>query len=628
MADDFSFSFDDLQDLLSQIDDGGGKPLDVMHEETDREIEKVRKKLAKEYKQAEKELKQKANDHFKKFEKADKEKARLVKEGKLSNEDYITWRKNKILYDKTLQAKVKSMSDYLASVDRHAADIVNGRLAGIYANNYNYELYKIEKGMGATTSLVLHNEKSVERLASKNPKLLPNPSKKTQEKIKSGKIKKWSQRKINNAITQGILQGEPIMDIADRLTKVVSMEWSSAVRNARTSMTGAQNAGRLGTYKDAGRLGIKTKKQWMATLDERTRESHQELDGESVPVDEPFSNGLMFPADPDGEPEEVYNCRCTMVADIEDYPDEGFERYVDGESVGDMTYKDWLQMKGGTQEAEGLSFADKIKSIRDNEKLTQTEKIEQAGQIFADEINNGYLQEVDGLEQTIDKKRDEMFEKLLKLEGEAEQIKLQEDFIKWEENIRKRFKPDNALADKLSKVRSVGYKNAKELKSHLKNSRSPMRVHVESAYNHYPTEWIEKSIKRSKLGVKKVNRGYYDDIQEVIAISGWNDEMVKGTCFHELGHRFEQSVPEILKQERAFYKRRTDGEDLKWLGSGYGRSEKTRRDKFLNKYMGKDYGGSAYELVSMGFEYAYTDPAKLAKDPDMQKWIYGILCIL
>jgi len=363
MADDFDFSFDDLENLLSEIDDGGGKPLDVMHEETDREIEKVRKRLAKEYKQAEKELKQKANDHFKKFEKADKEKARLVKDGKLSNEDYITWRKNKILYDKTLQAKVKSMSDYLASVDRHAADIVNGRLTGIYANNYNYELYKIEKGMGATTSLVLHNEKSVERLARKNPKLLPNPSKKTQEKIKSGKIKKWSQRKINNAITQGILQGEPIMDIADRLTKVVSMEWNSAVRNARTSMTGAQNAGRLGTYKDAGRLGIKTKKQWMATLDERTRESHQELDGESVPVDEPFSNGLMFPADPDGEPEEVYNCRCTMVADIEDYPDEGFERYVNGESVGDMTYKDWLDMKNPDAVKETVLHTQNVKEF-------------------------------------------------------------------------------------------------------------------------------------------------------------------------------------------------------------------------------------------------------------------------
>ena len=56
-------------------------------------------------------------------------------------------------------------------------------------------------------------------------------------------------------------------------------------------------------------------KVWVATTGEipnRTRESHLELDGEEVLVDEPFSNGLMCPADPTGEPEEVYNCRCTM----------------------------------------------------------------------------------------------------------------------------------------------------------------------------------------------------------------------------------------------------------------------------------------------------------------------------
>jgi uncharacterized protein with gpF-like domain len=57
-------------------------------------------------------------------------------------------------------------------------------------------------------------------------------------------------------------------------------------------------------------------KVWVATADDRTRESHAELDGEEVLVDEPFSNGLMCPADPTGEPEEVYNCRCTILRHI------------------------------------------------------------------------------------------------------------------------------------------------------------------------------------------------------------------------------------------------------------------------------------------------------------------------
>lgn len=52
-------------------------------------------------------------------------------------------------------------------------------------------------------------------------------------------------------------------------------------------------------------------KQWDAALDSRTRDSHARLDGEIRELDEKFSNGLMFPGDPSGRPEEVINCRCT-----------------------------------------------------------------------------------------------------------------------------------------------------------------------------------------------------------------------------------------------------------------------------------------------------------------------------
>ena len=44
--------------------------------------------------------------------------------------------------------------------------------------------------------------------------------------------------------------------------------------------------------------------------------------------------------------------------------------------------------------------------------------------------------------------------------------------------------------------------------------------------------------------------------------------------------------------------------------------------------MGKDYGGTAYELVSMGFQMAYTEPERLLDDPDMAEWIFGILTLI
>ena len=182
------------------------------------------------------------------------------------------------------------------------------------------------------------------------------------------------------------------------------------------------------------------------------------------------------------------------------------------------------------------------------------------------------------------------------------------------------------LKDKLSEIRDMGYGEL-NVKAHLSNSRSPMRPIVEKAYDHYPTAWITKSINEGELKVKKVDRGYYSHSNKEIAISGWTDDMSFKTSVHELGHRFERVVDGIKDAEKVFYDRRTTGEALQWLGSGYGYDEKSRFDDFLNKYMGKDYGGSAYELVSMGFEYAYTKPVDLWADEDMAEWIYGLLAL-
>lgn len=177
------------------------------------------------------------------------------------------------------------------------------------------------------------------------------------------------------------------------------------------------------------------------------------------------------------------------------------------------------------------------------------------------------------------------------------------------------------LKETLSNFREVGADGI-DLKIHLQYSRSPMRPVVEEAYTYYPKAWVESSVKRGSLGVKKTDRGYYNGIE--IAISGYGDSSF-GTAIHELGHRFEDAVKGIKPEESEFYNRRTTGEKLEWLGRGYDKDELTRKDNFLDPYMGKDYHGYAYELVSMGFQYAYTDPERLAKDEDMESWIYGLL---
>jgi SPP1 gp7 family putative phage head morphogenesis protein len=123
-------------------------------------------------------------------------------------------------------------------------------------------------------------------------------------------------KKINAETLQGILQGESMDKIAKRLRNVQEMNKTQAIRSARTIVTGAENKGRQDSYARAEADGIILQKEWLATNDGRTRHSHAVLDGAIVDQDKKFDNGLMYPGDPSGRPEEVYNCRCTLVAKV------------------------------------------------------------------------------------------------------------------------------------------------------------------------------------------------------------------------------------------------------------------------------------------------------------------------
>ena len=159
---------------------------------------------------------------------------------------------------------------------------------------------------------------------------------------------RWNRQKIKSAVTQGILLGDPMDRIADRLEPVTGMCRASAVRLARTSVTAAENAGRVATFENAKALGVEVRQEWLATLDMRTRYSHRRLDGEKVEVGGTFSNGLRYPGDPQGSYAETCNCRCTLVAAVDgvDTSDaERWSRLPDG-----MTYAEWKRGDFSTEE--------------------------------------------------------------------------------------------------------------------------------------------------------------------------------------------------------------------------------------------------------------------------------------
>ena len=284
---------------------------DTAHRLTDEKLEEMEKRLSAIYSRADKEITKKYNDLLQKISIQDRKKRELVEVGKLSEDEYKKWRKKKLLYEKQAKERANEIAAELSRVNEMAMAYVNGELPEIYGLNYNAIEKTIEEIGGYSFTLV--GADTVRNLALSDETLLPY------KYIDGNKDIRWNTKKVNAEILQGILQGESIPDIAKRLSNVTEMNKTAAIRNARTSVTSAECKGRQDSYIRATNDGIILNREWIATNDGRTRHSHRLLDGQIAEVDKPFKSELgdiMYPGDPEADPSNVYNCRCTIAAKV------------------------------------------------------------------------------------------------------------------------------------------------------------------------------------------------------------------------------------------------------------------------------------------------------------------------
>lgn len=312
---------------------------------TDKKLDEVNRRIQSVYKEAEKDIQKKMDEFTRKFKEDEERYLKLLNEGKVTQKDFDTWKQEQIFHGKIWQSKKDQISEMLRNSNDVALKIINGETNGIFAANANYAAYALEHGAGVNFGFGLYDNATVSRLIKDDPKLLP------EWKIHEKKDYIWNQKKLNNCITQGIIQGESLDKITKRVAEGLSGQNLNKMKTfAITAMAGAQNAGRDTRYKEAEKLGINLVEEWIATLDRRTRDSHRDMDGEQKKPGKTFSNGCRFPGDPFAPAHEVYNCRCALTADLLDYPDEEYERY-DNESrksIKAMSYREWekYKMKG------------------------------------------------------------------------------------------------------------------------------------------------------------------------------------------------------------------------------------------------------------------------------------------
>ena len=286
---------------------------------TDKQLEELERKIHKLYKEAADEMSGTINEYFKQFEKRDAQMKTALDNGEITKQEYTQWRLTQIGRGKRYEDLRDKLAERMTKANEVAVAYVNDMTPGVYSLNMNYAAYSIAKEHGAV-AFTVWNEESVRRLAIEEPNLMPYYP--TEKAVRRGIDLAYGKSQITSQITSSILLGHSIPQMATALRqRIQGMNDTSAIRTARTAVTAAQNGGRQATFKRAAAMGIKLKREWIATKDMRTRLEHAHADGQNKGVKEPFDVGgeaLMFPGDrSNASGWNVYNCRCKLGRVIE-----------------------------------------------------------------------------------------------------------------------------------------------------------------------------------------------------------------------------------------------------------------------------------------------------------------------
>lgn len=215
------------------------------------------------------------------------------------------------------------------------------------------------------------------------------------------------------------------------------------------------------------------------------------------------------------------------------------------------------------------------------------------------------------------------------------------------ENLREKyFKARSEYRDAVARLQSASHSQSERIttealreirdvgpKDDLDKILYGKKEYVDNAkivYGNLPTSWnptfedfgSDPDMYRiNDLGPK--GRAFHSSITGQISVSSTSG---LSTYYHEYGHKIEDEIDGVHEVVMDFYNRRTAGEkSTQLLGYDYG--EVTKKDSFVDPYIGKVYNGAS-EVLSMGLQYAYTDNFAMMRDPDMCQLIYGILAVM
>lgn len=208
-------------------------------------------------------------------------------------------------------------------------------------NGYNGTWYAIEGAENLTLNMPIINERYIDAIVNE----------KVDGQTFSRRLYKNRDNLAKNTTSEllhGVSHGKGYPEIAKRISELTEADYKRALRIARTEGGRTQSHATQKSYENAEDLGVKLEKQWMATLDKKTRIAHQGLDGQRVGVKEQFNyegNTANGPRLFNNAGLDI-NCRCTTIAVVNGVAPELRRDNEDGEAGPFQSYDEWAEAKG------------------------------------------------------------------------------------------------------------------------------------------------------------------------------------------------------------------------------------------------------------------------------------------
>ena len=129
-------------------------------------------------------------------------------------------------------------------------------------------------------------------------------------------INQTTRKHIAKIVTINLAENLGVAQIAKKIREESDSRFTR-LRSATIARTETHNASSFANHRIAQSMNIPDQqKQWVATLDSRSRDAHLAMNGKTVPIDEDFivdGRPMGYPSDPRGGASNVINCRCVVI---------------------------------------------------------------------------------------------------------------------------------------------------------------------------------------------------------------------------------------------------------------------------------------------------------------------------